>query len=238
MSLKETSRIVPEAGGRGPRPPKRTTLARERERQKVVYQRARDLGPRARRRVADRRVLDRQTKMRIETVTAEKRRTPGMHPVAVTVRCARLDTRSTLFPDFQDQSSNSRSLSTVECCLDRPAHSDIFRWLRRARDTGLLSLCVITAVELCLGHPCWCSFFWCWQHQGDTAMSGSNPPGGASAEAAADGGIVERRTIPRIFVSERTLQLPLPVQEAARKECKRWFEWMVWLVLPGRAAWP
>lgn len=54
-------------------------------------------------------------------------------------------------------------------------------------------------------------------------MSGSNPPGGASAEAAADGGIVERRTIPRIFVSERTLQLPLPMQEAARKECKRWF---------------
>lgn len=38
-------------------------------------------------------------------------------------------------------------------------------------------------------------------------MSGSNPLGAASADAAADGGIVERRTIPRIFVSERMLYL-------------------------------
>lgn len=43
------------------------------------------------------------------------------------------------------------------------------------------------------------------RRQENGAMSGSNPPGAASADAAAEGGIVERRAIPRIFVSERTL---------------------------------
>jgi len=42
-------------------------------------------------------------------------------------------------------------------------------------------------------------------------MSASNLPAAAAAEAAAEGGGVERRTIPRIFVSERTLHAPCPL---------------------------
>jgi len=41
-------------------------------------------------------------------------------------------------------------------------------------------------------------------------MSAFNLPAAAAAEAAAEGGAVERRTIPRIFVSERTLHALCP----------------------------
>lgn len=54
-------------------------------------------------------------------------------------------------------------------------------------------------------------------------MSGSNHPGGASPETAAEWAIIERRTIPRIFVSERTLESSLLMfRIAARKECSGW----------------
>lgn len=62
------------------------------------------------------------------------------------------------------------------------------------------------------------SIFYCTRSREAGAMSASNLPGAAAAEAAADGGTVERRTIPRIFVSECTLRAPGPSSLACRWE--------------------
>lgn len=59
-------------------------------------------------------------------------------------------------------------------------------------------------------------------HRNHAAMSAANPPAAAAAEAATEGGGAERRTIPRIFVSERTRSAFLRL-----RPCATWRELVI-----------